>query len=153
MNRPRNVLIPSDMKALGQRIEQWRKTRQNRDPMPAELWEAAVALAGRYGVYPTAQGLTVDFGGLKRRVEKAALSSSPEIQACSIAPTLTPGTAPSETFQFVEIDTSQVMEVSRLPKISVELSTPDGAKMTLRMEGGTGVDAIGLAGTFWKRGS
>jgi len=153
MTRSRKASIPSDMKALGQRIEHWRKTRLNREPMPAELWEAAVALAGQYGVYPTAQGLTVDFGGLKRRVERAALSSSPEIQACSMVPTLTPGTAPSETFQFVEIDAPQVMEVSSLPKISVELSTPDGAKMTLCMEGGTGIDVIGLAGAFWKRGS
>lgn len=131
MTRPRKASIPSDMKALGQRIDRWRKTRQKLGPMPEELWDAAVALADQYGVYATARGLPLDFGRLKRRVAQAAQNSRTEIQACSIAPHVTPGTEPSETYQFVEIDASQVMEKSSLPKISVELSSPDGAKMTV----------------------
>jgi len=141
------------MKALGQRIDLWRKTRQQREPMPAELWEAAIALAGKYGVYPTARGLPVDFGGLKRRCYQSSESRSTAIEACETKSLGNSNRESSETYQFVEIDAAQVMEMPRLSKISVELSAPDGAKMAVRMEGGAGVDVIGLAGAFWKRGS
>ena len=65
MTRRREATLPPDMKALGKRIDHWRKTRQKLGPMPGELWDAAVVLAGKYGVQATAVGLPVDFGSLK----------------------------------------------------------------------------------------
>lgn len=153
MTRHRNASIPPDMKALGQRIDLWRKTRQKRGPMPAELWDSAIALAEKYGVYSTARGLPVDFGGLKRRCDQSAEVSRTAIQTCETSSLGTPSRESSETYQFVEIDAAQVMEMPSSSKVSVELSAPDGATMTVRLEGGAGVDVIGLAGAFWKRGS
>ncbi|MBI4881737.1 MAG: hypothetical protein HY812_19065 [Planctomycetes bacterium] len=56
------------MARLGARIERWRATRQKRWPMPAPLWERAVALAQRHGVGPIARGLRLDYYSLKRRL-------------------------------------------------------------------------------------
>jgi hypothetical protein len=52
-----------------QRIARWRATRPHRGgPMPAALWAAAVRLARRHGVGPTARALRVDQGTLTIRV-------------------------------------------------------------------------------------
>jgi hypothetical protein len=44
--------VPAELKELRSRIERWRRTRERRTVMPAELWAEAVALAGRHGAYP-----------------------------------------------------------------------------------------------------
>lgn len=52
------------------RIERWRETRSHRHaPMPAVLWDAAVAAAREDGLYPTARALRVDYGALKKHME------------------------------------------------------------------------------------
>lgn len=52
------------------RIEQWRKTRRHGYvPMPAALWDAAVAAARQHGLYRTARSLRVDYGALKKHLD------------------------------------------------------------------------------------
>jgi hypothetical protein len=54
---------------LRARITDWRETRKYRGgAMPAMLWTAAVELARRHGVGPTARVLGIDYAALKRRV-------------------------------------------------------------------------------------
>lgn len=50
------------------RFEQWRRTRRGKTPIPDELWSAAIAVARRDGVNPTAVALRLDGGKLKRRM-------------------------------------------------------------------------------------
>jgi hypothetical protein len=51
------------------RLAEWRATRTHRGaPMPAALWTAAVGVARRHGVGPTARALGVDYATLKRRL-------------------------------------------------------------------------------------
>ena len=57
------------------RFEQWRRTRQRKTPIPEELWSAAIAVARRDGVNPTAIALRLDGGKLKRRMAAAGRSS------------------------------------------------------------------------------
>jgi hypothetical protein len=52
-----------------QRVNGWRETRPKLEPMPQELWDAAVALAGEHGVYRVARALRVDYGKLKQLLE------------------------------------------------------------------------------------
>jgi len=49
VSRPRKP-VPEEIQALSRRIERWRRTRARRAPMPAELWDAAVAAARTHGV-------------------------------------------------------------------------------------------------------
>jgi hypothetical protein len=56
-----------------QRIARWRETRTHRGaPMPAALWEAAVAFAQQHGVAQTARALRIDHGTLKSHVAATA---------------------------------------------------------------------------------
>lgn len=56
------------------RFEQWRRTRQGKTPIPDALWSAAIAVARRDGVNPTAVALRLDGGKLKRRMAASGLS-------------------------------------------------------------------------------
>ncbi len=50
-------------------IAQWRETRTHRGAaMPAAPWAAAVVVARRHGLAPTARVLGVDYATLKRRL-------------------------------------------------------------------------------------
>ncbi len=54
------------------RIARWRETRTHRGaPIPTALWTAAIALARRHGLYPTARALHLDYGSLKKRRDAA----------------------------------------------------------------------------------
>jgi hypothetical protein len=60
-----------DLDELGKRIEQWRRTRTTRSPMPAELWKAAAALVPRHGLYAVMRELRLGYSSLKRRVRES----------------------------------------------------------------------------------
>ena len=53
-----------DLDEIRQRVSEWRASRPKLEPMPGELWDAAVALTGEHGVYRVARTLRVDYGSL-----------------------------------------------------------------------------------------
>ena len=53
------------------RFENWRQNRRGKQRIPEELWSAAIELARRNGVNPTAAALHLDGGKLKRRMVAA----------------------------------------------------------------------------------
>lgn len=95
-------------------IEHWRKTRLGRTAMPAELWDAAVALAREHGVYATARDLRIGYDGLKSRLE-----ATPKPRAT--------GDSPSA---FVEL--GRVAPMSASGSV-VELVGASGTKLTIRL--------------------
>jgi len=113
--------------------------------MPEPLWEEAVALARRLGVYRVSQFVDVGYGSLKSRLGEGQGSKSTGVAL--------PGT-------FVELEGAQLLgEVGTSPwtprsdaGIVVELSSGDGAHMMVRLGAGTAVDVVGLARAFWSRG-
>jgi hypothetical protein len=54
--------------------EQWRATRSGRSKIPDELWQAAVALHGRYSASPLCRELRLSAGALHSRLR----DTSPE---------------------------------------------------------------------------
>lgn len=76
------------------RFEQWRQTRQGKTPIPDELWSAAIAVARRDGVNPTAVALRLDGGKLKRRMA-ASGGSSRKATPAAFVELLAPGHAHS----------------------------------------------------------
>jgi hypothetical protein len=52
-------------------FEQWRSTRQGRSKIPDELWQAAVALHGRYSASQLCRELHLSAGALRSRLPKA----------------------------------------------------------------------------------
>ena len=64
--------IPHDMQKVYRRFERWRSAHMGRLPIPARLWAAAVEVAREHGVSPTAQGLRLEYGKLRRLLESAS---------------------------------------------------------------------------------
>ena len=68
----------SGLEKTRRRIARWRERCPYRGAaMPAALWAAAVALAGRHGLYTTARTLHVDYGALKKRLAAAGAHRVP----------------------------------------------------------------------------
>jgi hypothetical protein len=53
--KARHRIADPRVKDVGDQIALWRRTRERRTPMPAELWARAVALARASGTYPIAR--------------------------------------------------------------------------------------------------
>jgi hypothetical protein len=58
---PAPVIIPSDLKGLSRQIEQWRRTRPYRMPMPEALWTLAVNVARQHGLARVARFTRLDY--------------------------------------------------------------------------------------------
>lgn len=123
----------SDIEAVRRALEVWRRTRQYRDRIPEPLWAAMTKLARTYGVSPVSAALRVEYYALKDRVagsQKASLPARPSAPA------------------FIEL---KPLPASQPVGCSVELEDGDGSKMTLRLDPGSGVDALALVQAFWRR--
>jgi len=138
-------LLPSEAKAVQRRIEEWRRTRRSGSPMPEELWAAAAALARKHGTYVIARGLPVDYGALKKRVEREQEESGGESVA-TVASTDAGATAGPTGF--VELDAARLFGRAREVGPVVELARPDGARLVVRLPAGVSLDTLGLAIAF-----
>ena len=80
--RPRTSPISPTLEQVRRDLAQWRQTRTHLGtPIPPHLWAAAVAVARRDGLYPTARALPIDYGALKQHVK--ATDDSSDTGACS----------------------------------------------------------------------
>ena len=129
--------LPVGVKLLRKRIDYWRRTRDRRTPMPAELWDEAVALAWSGRAYAVAHALGVNFEGLRRRMAEAGPGGRGEAA---------PGA-------FVEVSGAQILGAAGAgaPGPVVELSDGGGARLTVRLAAGTDLDVAGVVAAFGRR--
>ncbi len=59
-----------DLEALRQRFAHWRQSGRKGRRIPDKLWRDAAKLTRIHSISRVAQGLGLDYNGLKRRVEK-----------------------------------------------------------------------------------
>ena len=137
MKKPRSKsVLPGDQDSLSQlqeRFRSWRKTKAYPSaPIPRQLWNEAVQMAGANGVAHVSQALRLDYNGLKRRMSGDELRSAETNSATA--------------FVRVEMNNPQ-------PSAGcvVELTEPTGVKMTIRF--GTGDTEIlpGLVEVFGRQ--
>ena len=133
MNRNTNTHAPTT-EELRTRFEQWRQARQGKSKsrIPDELWSAAVDLARRNGVNPTAVALRLDAGKLK----KLLIASGPTAKT----------TAPPA---FVEL---LAPNASSQPEYTMELEGRNG-KLRIHCKGTTAADLAELSRAFWNMAS
>ena len=112
-------------------IALWRRTRQRRTAMPAELWAGSVALARTGGTYRIARALAVDYQSLARRVAETGGTRS----------------GPAGGTGFVELRGADLIGGVTV----VEVSDVDGARLTIRLGAGSPLDATALLGAFRRR--
>lgn len=127
--------LPANVKAVGNRIERWRRIRKTRSPMPEQLWREAAVLAQSHGVYRISQALRVAYETLRTWTGKTA-----PVEA-------NPTPTPSDPAGFVEVTLPGAEGTGPV----VELSDGDGAKLTIRLPVHSSVDVAGLASAWLSR--
>ena len=126
MRRRRSVDI-LNLDEVRTRFENWRQSRRGKQRRPEELWSAAIELARRDGVNPTAAALHLDGGKLKRRM----------VAADSVAPEAMPPT-------FVEL----IAPTVGLRECTIELEGRKG-KLRIHWKGATSADVVVLSRALW----
>jgi hypothetical protein len=101
--------------------------------MPEALWEAAASVAGKHGLWAVSRALRVNYESLKQRVERKG------------RPVRTSAAG------FVELDAGHLVGRSERAVTVLELSSADGAKVAVRLEGHEHLDVAALAAAFWQR--
>jgi hypothetical protein len=116
----------------------WRSKRLKHSPMPEALWDAAVSLAREHGVWAVAKALGVSYATLKERTDRHGGRRE--------------GEGAAQRDGFVEVNAAQLFGSAIAEGIVVEFSSADGAKLLIRMPSSKGLDVVGLADAFWRRG-
>jgi hypothetical protein len=110
------------------RFENWRQNRRGKQRIPDELWLAAIEVARRDGVNPTAAALHLDGGKLKRRM----------VAADSVSGSAMPPT-------FVELMPPTSVD---LRECTIELEGRKG-KLRIHWKGATSADVAVLSRALW----
>lgn len=133
--------VPAAVARVRERLDVWRRTRERRGPMPEDLWDAAVGVAQKHGVWAVSRALRVNYATLGRRVE-VAKAAAPEAAEAG---------AP-RAGRFVEVDAARLLAPAAAPRVMVvEVTGKDGAKLTVRVEGVELPDVPALVESFWRR--
>ena len=59
--------IPAEIEATQLKLDKWRQRRTGQERIPETLWSEGVEMARRYGTWPTAKALRLDYNKLKQR--------------------------------------------------------------------------------------
>ena len=121
-------IIPSSSPALEEAKEQfakWRQHRKGREPIPDELWQAAIELTKEHSLNKVAKMLNLSYTGFKERVMKARNNTSPFVEFHLP----TPGSGA----------THWVLEMDR----------PNGARMRISCHNGSVPDLLEIGKAFW----
>ncbi len=115
--------------ALSQKIEHWRGQKPRSRSMPKELWHEAIEAARSLGVSRVATALKLGYATLRQRsgvegARRAARRPEPSV--------------PTLNSQFVELnDLSPIRD-----EAVVEVTVPDGTRLTIRLKGSTNVVSL-----------
>ena len=139
--RPRTAAERLD--ELRARIDEWRRTREKRSPMPDELWSDAAELGREFGAYRVMRALSVNYGSLKRRMQPDEESRRGR-QVHSAATSAGRG-------GFIELRGEQILGAGALAASSIELESADGTRLTVRLASGSALDVVALVAAFRRR--
>jgi hypothetical protein len=120
--------------SVQRRFESWRKHRKRSEPIPEELWAAAVKLTEEHTLAQVSRALCLDHKNLKKRVSR---SQSTE-----------PGRT-GERPRFVEVSFPEPALCSG--EYHLEIEGTHGERLTLNVKGETKVDIMEVLRAFWGR--
>ena len=125
VNRRSTSTTPERVLQLQRQLEDFRSSQPGRVKLPESLWQAAVELAGQYGIWQVAQPLRLDYMRLKKRLGEVP----PSHRRKSIPPA------------FIEVVAAQpaVREAC-----VIEFESPGGAKMRIHWKATTPPDWTNL---------
>ncbi len=148
--------MPPDVLAAHVEIEEWRKNREKRCPVPGAIWESAVVLANQYSVYRISQALRLNYKTLKRRLLESLPKEwdgpkvdSDERRHCTFVEL--PGIGRKASDAGNSDAAKSRNEKSAIVKMEVAVLDERGCQMKVRLYEGTQVDVPQLVSTFWSR--
>ena len=122
-----------EIEEVRQRLESWRKTKKNqREQIPAYLWQAAAGLARKYSVNSVSSALRLSYMNLK---EHAYGHTNPR-------------TKKRKTPSFVEIEP---MAPPPSGETTLEMENSKGSKIRISFKGKTDFDFTALTKTFMQK--
>ena len=119
--------IPAEIEATKLKFEKWRRSRTGQERIPETLWSEAVGLARRYGTWPAARALRLDYNKLKQ-----------------LAVVGKEGRALNPSTTFVEV----IPPAAGISSCVVEMENGRGARMRIEWKGAA-ADLTTLSRTFW----
>jgi hypothetical protein len=124
-----NIALADSIPQLQAQLEEFRATHPRRTRLPESLWQSAVKLARRHGVYAVAHPLRLDYVKLKKQVNGAAVARRRKGQP-----------------RFVEL----VGGASRVDEYVIEFESLGGAKMRIHWNASSPLDWGALL-RAWRR--
>ena len=137
--------LPKEVEQLRLRVQEWRRSKTRSSSMPREIWDAAIRLAKGFGVCRISRAIGLDYSWLRK---KAAES---EVQPFAASPTfLELPAAGMVVAEPLSRESGSDLETGCLsnPGPMIDISTPDGARMRIRLEAGRSLDAAGIVAAF-----
>jgi hypothetical protein len=131
--------IPVRLERTREQFERWRKTRRRGTRIPERLWNAAVKMAGRYGINRTASTLGIDYYSLKKRAQPAQPYKVLSRRAAKSPSRKRPASTFVE-FSAVPVGTTECL---------IELEKASGAKMRVHLKGVAVPDVVSLSRGLW----
>jgi hypothetical protein len=139
MNSRKPQDLPAPLERVQRRFQQWRKLQKARARIPDSLWDAAVKMAGKYGLCRTARALPVEYYSLKKRIEQQSIDQ---------------GTSPLRVQGIREVSAAASF-VEWSPALhagpcdcTLELEDADGSKMRVHLKTAAAPDLAALCRSF-----
>lgn len=129
MSREERVGQKVTLGEVQERFEGWRKRRRRLEPIPEDLWEAAVRLTEEYSIVHVSKCLRLNYTKLKER------AGQPEPKGEPSGPRL------------VEVDFSSPGILAG--QCDLEFEDSRGEKLRLSLKGKTDVDIVEVLRVLW----
>ena len=143
--------LPKEVDQLKAQVLDWRRAKAKpRFPMPSEPWDAAVQLAKRFGVCRIARAVGLDYGCLRKRVEKAPAPAAAAAAPAFLEVPLGLVVAADAQGRGQQVEPGCAVH-GQEPGLVIDLYTPDGARMRIRSGPGMNLDTAGVVAAFLGR--
>ncbi len=141
----------TELNALAEKLDEWRRRREKRTRIPEELWDEAIRVAERAGLWATAKATRIHYPDLKEKLVKARRhprrgKGRTEVVEGRSERGRVNGAGPVGRGAFLELPRDAMSVGTRTV---VELEGPGGDRMRIEVAGG--VDLAGLARAFLAR--
>jgi hypothetical protein len=127
--------LPSPLESVGYQFEKWRETRKSpREPIPENLWVAAIRLCNNYSINHVSRSLHLSYTTLKKRIQgERPIPKKKKLSSPS----------------FIELDWQGHFPTS---ECIIEMENAYGSKMRMSFKGQADLDLLELSRAFWTKG-
>ena len=114
------------LEEVGSKLDNWRKIKRHREPIPKDLWQAAAELAKKHSINTVSKTLRLSYADLKDRAHP------PKPKSANKAP-------------FIELGYTQPFSG---PETTLEMENKKGSRLKICFKGKTDFGLMALATTF-----